>query len=235
MRRVIQLKVARKSFRGSGAFSTSQATWRRACCGPMKRMLILLFAAVSGLALLQAQSTNAAPAAVTGTAVSTSTTTATGPAFAPSPPPANWASIPAEAPPGAAPAATNAVAAAPSAPAVPKWKPGDPLPAEPNWKWMTADGKEYDNVVITGIDSSTVSFTALVRRGPSGHRLASARSSATAGLRSRCAAAAQKEKQREDEHPYFRYAELAEAQATARQLHRPLAWICGSLLRAVCA
>jgi hypothetical protein len=41
--------------------------------------------------------------------------------------------------------------------------------------------------------------------------------------------AAQTEKQREDEHPYFRFPELAEAQATARQLHRPLAWICGSL------
>jgi hypothetical protein len=43
------------------------------------------------------------------------------------------------------------------------------------------------------------------------------------------APAPQQEKQGQGDHPYYRYSELADAQAAARKLHQPLAWLCGSL------
>jgi len=68
----------------------------------------------------------------------------------------------------AAPASTSAPSptpdsalapANPSPNAVKPWTPPDVMPAQPNWKWETSDGKTYQNVVVTKIEADTVSIT----------------------------------------------------------------------------
>jgi hypothetical protein len=192
----------------------------------MRLTLILLFGVAAGLAALPAQmttgATNAAPAVTNSAAASPSA----GPGFAPSQAPANWATFQGQTGTASAP---QAAATPQAAPAVPGWKPGEPFPAEANWKWATTDGKEYDGVVITGIESNTVTIT---------HSLGVAHLDITSlppeiqqrlGYDAETAAAARHEKDREDAHPFYRLPELADAKAAARQLHWPLAWVCGDL------
>ena len=39
-----------------------------------------------------------------------------------------------------------------------KYAPPDPLPAQPNWIWMTTEGKVYKNVVISSVDADCVTI-----------------------------------------------------------------------------
>ena len=136
--------------------------------------------------------------------------------------------------PSASAPATNAMAgsvAPTEAPFVPvkPWAPPDVMPAQPHWVWVTSDGQEYDDVVVNKIEPETVSIT---------HSLGVAHvamATLTPSIQKRlnydpaAAAAAKKEAEREEAHPYYRLALLEEAKAAARELHRPLAWMCGNL------
>jgi hypothetical protein len=55
-------------------------------------------------------------------------------------------------PPASAPVAT------PSPDATKPWAPPDVMPSQPNWTWTTADGKTYQNVVVTKIEPDTVTI-----------------------------------------------------------------------------
>ena len=107
------------------------------------------------------------------------------------------------------------------------------IPAQANWTWATTDGKTYQNVVITKVDAQTVTIT---------HALGVAHLPISAipaeiqkqlnydpELAASMAAADKAEEQREQDHPYYTMAALADAQAAARQTQRPLAWICSKL------
>lgn len=59
-------------------------------------------------------------------------------------PPAAVAQTPASAPTSPSPQ--------PSKP----WSPPDMLPAQPNWTWVTSDGKTYQDVVVTDVEADTV-------------------------------------------------------------------------------
>jgi hypothetical protein len=109
------------------------------------------------------------------------------------------------------------------------WSPPADVPAESNWDWTTTDGHHYDSVVVTKIEPYLVSIT---------HAQGKARVPIDAlppEIQMRlnydpdAAAVFKKEAEREKAHPYYRLTALEEAKATARQLHWPLAWICGHL------
>jgi hypothetical protein len=125
------------------------------------------------------------------------------------------------APAPASPFGTLLPAAPPAA-----WAPPSPLPAQDNWTWTTSDGQTYNNVVITKIDSDTVAIT---------HSLGVAHvpiSTLPANIQKQlnydpqAAAARKAEADREAAHPYYTLDHLADAQAVARQMRWPLAWIC---------
>ena len=127
------------------------------------------------------------------------------------------ASAPAPAPPPAPVAKLTPVQA---------WHPPDVLPAQPNWTWTTSDGKTYQNVVVNKVEPDTVNIT---------HSLGVAHvpmSTLPPDIQKQfnfdpaVAAAAKSEREREDAHPYYSFAELTDAQTAARQLNWPLAWIC---------
>ena len=117
----------------------------------------------------------------------------------------------------------------PALPPVKAWTPPAVIPAQPNWTWTTQDGSSYQNVVVTKIDPETVAIThsmgvahlPIATLPPDIQKLLNYDPEA--------AAAARAERKRELEHPYYDFDSLAEAQAVARQLHRPLAWIDSSL------
>ena len=112
----------------------------------------------------------------------------------------------------------------PSAPHLKPWSPPAVLPAQPNWTWTTLDGTTYQNVVVTKVEPDTVSIT---------HSLGVAHISMATlppdlqkqlNYDPEAASAARAELQREDEHPYYTYANRSEAQTVAADLNRPLAW-----------
>jgi hypothetical protein len=103
------------------------------------------------------------------------------------------------------------------------------MPAQTNWTWTTMDGKTYQNVVVTKIEPDTVTIT---------HSLGVAHvdiSTLPADIQKQlnydpsAAAGLAAERTREDQHPYYALTSLADAQAAARQLHWPIAWICSDL------
>jgi hypothetical protein len=124
---------------------------------------------------------------------------------------------------------TNAAPVAASYAPVKPWSPPDVMPAQPNWTWTTSDGQEYDDVVVNKIEADTVSIThsrgvahvAIDTLPPEIQK--------RLGYDAVAAAAAKKEARREEEHPYYRLASLEDAKAAARELHWPLAWMCGDL------
>jgi hypothetical protein len=127
------------------------------------------------------------------------------------------------APPSAAPTGAPFVAAKP-------WSAPEVMPAQANWTWTTSDGQEYDDVVVNKIEPDMVSIThsrgvahvAIDTLPPEIQK--------QLGYDPAAAMAAKKEAKREADHPYYRLAELADAQAAARELHWPLAWMCGNLV-----
>jgi hypothetical protein len=108
------------------------------------------------------------------------------------------------------------------------WHAPDVMPAQPNWTWTTTDGKTYQDVVVTKIDPGTVAIThslgvahvPIVSLPPDIQKLFNYDPAMVAAL--------QKETKREKEHPFYPLSALADAQAAARDLRWPLAWICGS-------
>lgn len=137
----------------------------------------------------------------------------TSPAVAPSP-----ASL-------APPADTNTVAGAPTPPPIKKWAPPDILPAKPNWTWTTTDGTAYQNVVILKIDSDTVKI--MHSAGVTSLDISSLSPDIQKQLNydPDAAAAAKVEARREEDHPFYPYAQAADAEAVARQMHWPVAWL----------
>jgi hypothetical protein len=114
----------------------------------------------------------------------------------------------------------------PAPPPIKPWAPPDVLPAQPNWTWTTLDGTTYNNVVVTKIGPDTVSFT---------HAMGVAHDVPISNLPSDiqkklnydpvAAVAAHKEAKREEAHPFYKFADRAEAQNLARQMHWPVAWM----------
>jgi len=153
------------------------------------------------------------------------------PPTAPAPVAAVPAAKPAPVPaPSPAPAQNSApVAVNPLPSAVKPWAPPDLMPSQPNWTWETSDGKTYQNVVVTKIEPEMVSIT---------HSMGVAHISISTlppeiqkqlNYDPVVAAAAVAEAQREAAHPYYSFASRAEAQAVARQMHWPLAWLASQL------
>jgi hypothetical protein len=146
-----------------------------------------------------------------------STTPATNTDTAPVPPPAS---------------ATEEIIAPPAPPApgpLKKWTPPNPLPAQANWTWTTLSGKTYDNVVITSVSPDSVSITYAEGAATLPLVLLPPDLQKQLNYDPDAAAAAKAESDREQAHPYYRLGSLAQAQAVARQLQWPLAWMDSSL------
>ena len=124
----------------------------------------------------------------------------------------------------AAPSPDQAPAAATSGAGKP-WAPPDVLPAQPNWTWTTADGKTYENVVITKVELNSVSITHSAGVAHLDPALLPPDIQKQLNFDAAAAAAATAEEQREEQHPYYSFAERTDAQALARQRHWPLAWL----------
>jgi len=135
-------------------------------------------------------------------------------------------------------AATNTAGAPDAAPApapvvkpspLQLWHPPAVLPAQPNWTWTTSDGATYQNVVVNKIEPDTAIITHSL--GVAHVPMATLPPDIQKQLNydPAAAAAAKSERERENAHPYYSFAELAEAQSAARQLNWPLAWICSDL------
>jgi len=80
------------------------------------------------------------------------------------PPPSSPTVVPTPAASPVAPATvaappTSVPAATPSPDATKPWSPPDVTPSQPNWTWITLDGKTYQNVVVTKIEADTVTIT----------------------------------------------------------------------------
>jgi hypothetical protein len=121
------------------------------------------------------------------------------------------------------------VAAPPLPPAPPPWSPPAVTPAQPNWTWTTSDGKTYQDVVITKIEPDTVSITHSMGVGHIAINLLPPDIQKQLNYDPDAAAAAHAENVREDAHPYYSLTALAEAQGVARQLRKPIAWMCANL------
>jgi nucleoredoxin len=158
------------------------------------------------------------------TASSPSTTNGVTPSVVPSSPPATAAAV---SPPATVGSSATLAPAAPTPPVIFKpWRPPAVLPAQPNWSWTTSDGTTYNDVVITKLEPDAVSIThsmgvahdiPLVNLSPSLRRQLNYDPVA--------AAATRRENDREDAHPYYTYSAHAEAQAVARQMNWPIAWM----------
>jgi hypothetical protein len=99
------------------------------------------------------------------------------------------------------------------------------LPGHPHWVWKTLDGREYDDVVVTKIEPTTVVIM---------HANGIAHLDTTVlpkellqelHLQEGAATAALDEAAREASHPFYRLSEMDDARATALRLHRPVAWL----------
>jgi hypothetical protein len=132
------------------------------------------------------------------------------------------------------PASTPDLTPPPPPPAGPpnplaNWHAPDVMPAHPNWTWTTLDGTTYQNVVVTKIEPDTVSIThslgvghvLMVNLPPDIQK--------ELGSSTAVARAAKDEADRENAHPYYTLDQVADAQAAARALHWPLAWMCSFL------
>jgi hypothetical protein len=106
------------------------------------------------------------------------------------------------------------------------WAPPDVMPAQPNWTWTTLDGNTYQNVVVTKIEPDTVSI--MHSQGVAHISIDMLPLDIQKKLNYDPVAFA--ESQREQAHPYYTMATLAQAQDLARQLHWPLAWMCSDLV-----
>jgi len=106
------------------------------------------------------------------------------------------------------------------------WAPPAVIPAQPNWTWTTSDGKTYQNVVIEKINSDTVRITHSAGVTQIDISTLPADIQKQLNFDPDAAAAATAEQQREEQRPFYSFAERADAQALARQRHWPLAWLC---------
>jgi hypothetical protein len=106
-----------------------------------------------------------------------------------------------------------------------KWTPPTEFPAQPHWTWTSGD-KTYQDVVISNIDSQTVTITHSM--GVTHLDIATLPPEIQKQLNydPDMAAAAKAEAQREAGHPYYPMSKVAEAQALAKQMHWPIAWLC---------
>ena len=122
---------------------------------------------------------------------------------------------------------STAVATAPAQP-FKKWTPPAVIPAQPNWTWTT-DDKTYQNVVITKIDAANVTITHSL--GVTQLDIATLPADIQKQLNydPTAAAATKAELQRESDHPYFPMSNIADAEALAKQMHWPIAWLFSSL------
>ena len=148
-----------------------------------------------------------------------------------------WTTTPVAPAPGAAPSsqpvadvpAVNPALTSSPAPApvsAKTWRPPAVIPAQPNWTWTTfPDSKTYQNVVINKIEPDTVSIN---------HSMGVAHipiSTLPPDIQKQlnydpvAAEAARAESQRESDHPYYTMANQADAQAVAKQMQWPLAWV----------
>jgi hypothetical protein len=126
--------------------------------------------------------------------------------------------------PAVNPALTSSPAPAPVS--AKTWRPPAVIPAQPNWTWTTfPDSKTYQNVVINKIEPDTVSIN---------HSMGVAHipiSTLPPDIQKQlnydpvAAEAARAESQRESDHPYYTMANQADAQAVAKQMQWPLAWV----------
>lgn len=130
----------------------------------------------------------------------------------------------ADSPPASKPVLPQAPAAKPSP--LQTWHAPADLPAQPNWKWTTSDGTTYQDVVISKIEPDTVSITHSL--GVAHVPIVSLPPDIQKQLNydPAVAAAEKSENAREDAHPYYPFASIADAQAAARELNWPLAWVC---------
>jgi hypothetical protein len=106
------------------------------------------------------------------------------------------------------------------------WHAPADLPTQPNWTWTTSDGTTYQNVTVTKIDPDIVSITHSL--GVAHVPIANLPPDIQKQLNydPAVAAAEKSENEREDAHPYYPFANIADAQTAARELNWPLAWVC---------
>jgi len=202
-------------------------------CAKLGSDLVAVFTETSSIP----DATTVVPSASPNPTAPSTTTVTVSPATAPAPtasaPPTNAPPVaavptpaPASPPPTATAASPNASADAP-APFKPfkRWTPPAVLPAQPNWTWTTSDDKTYQNVVINKIESTTVSIT---------HSLGATHldiSTLPADIQKQLnydpetAAAAKVEARREADHPFYPMTKISEAEAVARQMNWPIAWL----------
>jgi hypothetical protein len=129
--------------------------------------------------------------------------------------------------PGTSPGSTDASINTAVAQPFKKWTPPAILPAQPHWTWTT-DDKTYQDVVINTIESDTVTITHSL--GVTQLDIATLPADIQKQLNydPAVAAATKAEIQRETDHPYYPMSNIADAEALAKQMHWPLAWLFSS-------
>jgi hypothetical protein len=129
--------------------------------------------------------------------------------------------------PGRFPSASTSALADSSLAFLPQkmWVPPAAMPAQPNWTWKTVDGKTYENVVVTGIEPDAVTISHSLGVAHISTDLLPPDIQKMVNYDPEAAASVRAENQRELAHPYYSFADRADAQEVAHQLHWPLAWI----------
>jgi hypothetical protein len=105
----------------------------------------------------------------------------------------------------------------PPAPTVKLWEAPDVIPAEPDWTWLTSDGKIYQNVVVTKVEADAATITCSQGNVRVPIQTLSSYMQKLLNYDPDAAACVG--------HPPFKgLASLKEAQELAMHVHRPLAW-----------
>ncbi len=130
--------------------------------------------------------------------------------------------------PSPSPIPSTIVISPPPAPpsALKKWAPPDIIPAQPNWTWNVANGKTYDNVVITTVKPDSVAITHSLGAATIPIILLPPDIQQKLNYDPEAAAEAKAEAEREEAHPYYAFTQKEEALKAARQLQWPVAWMC---------